>query len=727
MERIKKWLHDQNIVVFMLCINLIVVILVALFGCYIFYVHRTTGYQDFCASNRVHLSRFFEQHESNMEIIHSIEQQLGIASDLSFYKLQEQPVKAKKLKERLWQHKEVNGFLSDIVYVNLRDDYLISSSTSYEKERFFRTGLLLEKIDSKQLETLLFERKTKLNVIPEQMGSGSVLATATNHSGSVVGYLLPVMSGYDSSLLFVTRGSYYDGLLACTETEPRVNCLIYEGKIIAQRGDLSVSSEALERLVADMEDGQREVELSGEQCLLTFQKGTSGISYCTIQPMSVFYNKSAVTHMWIWGISILCGLLSISLIVLMSRKIIVKVRTINALLDVKDSDYNLSSIERGIYRILAKDTSNTQEVLLQKKTTFLKKFIRNEFDDSQDMHLAAREAQIDPEYASFQVLLMRGCQDVFSDMLQELAKNDTVDGYGMAMLHNNQYMIVIFAADTKAISPVVDSIFALGESRREFILATSKIHRCYEEAPEAYLEANASLNGFLLIDNQKIICYDDILDESRMVDIPPIYLQNLKYAVLRQEKPAVKTAILEIGSCIKARHYTLVAVQLLYVDIIRSLTKEYCNEEEIFSQVFDVFLLSKCVTIQDFCELLSDVCLRLIDQQKENRSENAEALVKAVAYVEENYGDSNLSVSVLADHLNLSQAALTAMFKQSMRMNPSDYLRMIRMEKAKKLLSDTDMLVKDIASAVGYDDSRVFVKRFKSNVGMTPVEYRKQS
>ena len=53
--------------------------------------------------------------------------------------------------------------------------------------------------------------------------------------------------------------------------------------------------------------------------------------------------------------------------------------------------------------------------------------------------------------------------------------------------------------------------------------------------------------------------------------------------------------------------------------------------------------------------------------------------------------------------------------------------RMIRMEKAKKLLSDTDMLVKDIASAVGYDDSRVFVKRFKSNVGMTPVEYRKQS
>ena len=347
--------------------------------------------------------------------------------------------------------------------------------------------------------------------------------------------------------------------------------------------------------------------------------------------------------------------------------------------------------------------------------------------NAQDMHLAAREAQIDPEYASFQVLLMRGCQDVFSDMLQELAKNDTVDGYGMAMLHNNQYMIVIFAADTKAISPVVDSIFALGESRREFILATSKIHRCYEEAPEAYLEANASLNGFLLIDNQKIICYDDILDESRMVDIPPSYLQNLKYAVLRQEKQAVKTAILEIGSCIKARHYTLVAVQLLYVDIIRSLTKEYCNEEEIFSQVFDVFLLSKCVTIQDFCELLSDVCLRLIDQQKENRSENAEALVKAVAYVEENYGDSNLSVSVLADHLNLSQAALTAMFKQSMRMNPSDYLRMIRMEKAKKLLSDTDMLVKDIASAVGYADSRVFVKRFKSNVGMTPVEYRKQS
>ena len=46
------------------------------------------------------------------------------------------------------------------------------------------------------------------------------------------------------------------------------------------------------------------------------------------------------------------------------------------------------------------------------------------------------------------------------------------------------------------------------------------------------------------------------------------------------------------------------------------------------------------------------------------------------------------------------------------------------MDNAKKLLIDTDMLVKDVSKAVGYEDERVFMRWFKKMYGVTPKQYR---
>ena len=56
-------------------------------------------------------------------------------------------------------------------------------------------------------------------------------------------------------------------------------------------------------------------------------------------------------------------------------------------------------------------------------------------------------------------------------------------------------------------------------------------------------------------------------------------------------------------------------------------------------------------------------------------------------------------------------------FKNRMGVNPSDYLGIIRMEKAKELLKTTSIKVKDVSAAVGYEDEHVFMRRFKKYVG----------
>lgn len=81
--------------------------------------------------------------------------------------------------------------------------------------------------------------------------------------------------------------------------------------------------------------------------------------------------------------------------------------------------------------------------------------------------------------------------------------------------------------------------------------------------------------------------------------------------------------------------------------------------------------------------------------------------------MEQNYLDPNLTMNVLAQHLQISTVMLSVEFKNTMEISPSNYLANLRIKKAKELLRETDMLVKEISLAVGYEDDHVFNRWFK--------------
>ena len=70
-------------------------------------------------------------------------------------------------------------------------------------------------------------------------------------------------------------------------------------------------------------------------------------------------------------------------------------------------------------------------------------------------------------------------------------------------------------------------------------------------------------------------------------------------------------------------------------------------------------------------------------------------------------------------------ARLSLAFKDIMRMSPLEYLTLLRVERSKALLSESDRSIKDIAAAVGYYDSSSFIRRFKQMTGITPLQYRR--
>ncbi|MBR5021330.1 MAG: helix-turn-helix domain-containing protein [Oscillospiraceae bacterium] len=93
------------------------------------------------------------------------------------------------------------------------------------------------------------------------------------------------------------------------------------------------------------------------------------------------------------------------------------------------------------------------------------------------------------------------------------------------------------------------------------------------------------------------------------------------------------------------------------------------------------------------------------------------------AYIEENYA-ADLSLQSISQALNYSEAYFCKLFKQCFRVNFSAYLNDYRIARAKELLADTDMGVKDVSYACGYADSSYFARVFKRHTGQTPSDYR---
>ena len=96
---------------------------------------------------------------------------------------------------------------------------------------------------------------------------------------------------------------------------------------------------------------------------------------------------------------------------------------------------------------------------------------------------------------------------------------------------------------------------------------------------------------------------------------------------------------------------------------------------------------------------------------------------KAIEYVHDNY-DQNISIVNICDHLNINKSYFCSIFKTSTGYTFCHFLNHFRVEKSKKLLSDTDMSILDVAVAVGFNNQNYYSTVFKKFTGETPFSYR---
>lgn len=97
-----------------------------------------------------------------------------------------------------------------------------------------------------------------------------------------------------------------------------------------------------------------------------------------------------------------------------------------------------------------------------------------------------------------------------------------------------------------------------------------------------------------------------------------------------------------------------------------------------------------------------------------------------VAYIKERFCEK-LTLDTLASVANYSKQTLISKFKDDYKKTPIEYITMLRINKAKELLINTDYSVARIAEMCGYDNVYYFSNTFKKYEKLSPLRFRQST
>lgn len=121
-----------------------------------------------------------------------------------------------------------------------------------------------------------------------------------------------------------------------------------------------------------------------------------------------------------------------------------------------------------------------------------------------------------------------------------------------------------------------------------------------------------------------------------------------------------------------------------------------------------------------FVERFGESCRNMTTKKEEHENQ---LVVRAQNYIQENF-QKDLSLDEVSRQMDLSPYYFSKLFKEETGSNFVEYVTALRIGKAKELLAQKDLSMKEICMSVGYSDPNYFSRIFKKNTGVTPTEYR---
>lgn len=239
----------------------------------------------------------------------------------------------------------------------------------------------------------------------------------------------------------------------------------------------------------------------------------------------------------------------------------------------------------------------------------------------------------------------------------------------------------------------------------------------------AYLEALNVLKKLLNTGSRQKIGYMDPIMESRghILQFKQQDIDNFTEALKNRDMNDAVAYLGELLHYMKNPDITAENSQYLKYRILQMIFSVLRESGEMeYEMLAKEIAQIESADDKEFRENLT-VILKKICTGGEDGNED---FLKGIRYINQNFSRADLSLDEVAEYMGFSKSYTSRIFKEKTGSRYIEYLTQLRMEKAKALLTETDMTVKDISNAVGYYNVPGFRKKFKEYYGVSASQYR---
>jgi two-component system response regulator YesN len=327
--------------------------------------------------------------------------------------------------------------------------------------------------------------------------------------------------------------------------------------------------------------------------------------------------------------------------------------------------------------------------------------------------------------------------NILEELLQDICKIYTVN------FDNIIFCLMNFKEqDEKYMTKLKDAVTTVQETVKEhykvnLIIAIGNIYNGKDFIKQSYKETRQLLEFEEIVGGEDILVYSEakkfLLNEnSHTYFYPPVMKDALVNAVKSGQYERIKNILDELFNY-NLNNLTLSKnmAQCFKCDIIGTIINTLnsfinSNSQKYQSEIDTIERLIQSKNLNKVKEqlliVLKDICEKINNERKGTRRAEDEI----INYIRENYMDEELNVSTIADRFDLHPNYLSRLFKQQVGIGLLDYINMVRIEEAKKLLKSEYGNLETIARKVGYTNVKTFTRVFTKTEGITPGKYREK-
>jgi two-component system, response regulator YesN len=669
-------------------------------------------------------------------------------------------------------YKTANGFIDDFYIYYKNNDFITSLMGKYDTEEFYKFNIISDDITYEDWINILKTKHIKSYIPIKSRTYYGVLQNSIAFVQS-----LPIeLSGepYGTIVIVIDENVIREEINRVKWMEEGTVLIVdNSNNILASTGEYSLP-ESMKYKKLNKNHDVFNTDINGESMVVSYiSSEINSWKYVSVLPSSVFMKKAYHVREISYYSIILCLMIGILAAYLLTKKNYNPLRKIINIFDnkktkvVTDRNKGYDFIEESILAMINEDEKIRNRLNQQNdviRNHFLCKILKGHIKDysaiddaceSHDVKFAGKryitllfyieafdlnspiENESESEYRDPLKMVYR----IISNTVQELLGEQNVS-YVVEVDEMLCCLINSLEEDNEKIKREIKQIVINAEelivNNNEifFSAAISDVHENYEGISKAYEECIKTFEYKKIMGGGKIINYNDFkaaenneLKNMYVIEEQKQFINSIKAKDFENSKQILngifknnfdKASSLQMVKC---KMFGIINMMFSAMEELRVI----CDKQFLKKLNLEEKLLN-CVTLNELQGHMNSMLDEVMDYMgTKSKKESLNLKDCTMQFVEENYNNPDLSVSMIADKLQLSEVYLSRAFKNHTNSGLLEYIHKVRIERAKEIMLTENVNVKEVAERVGYYNSVALIRVFKKYEGVTPGKYIEMS